>query len=341
MTSNEKSDVILLKFLKAKEFRVQDSYNMLDKCLSWRKNFGVDSIVGQDLGFKELEGVVSYFNGFDKDGHPIWWNNNYGIFKNKKINKKFLGDNKKVEKFIKWKIQVLETGILKMLDFSPGGVNSITEVYDATDLPPQEYTFVCERMLPLFNNYYPGIVEFKIVINARWFFRKFVFSIFNPFMTNDTKKGGCVVCKEENVAETLYRYISPEYVPIQYGGMRGPDELNNSPAKAATEFIVQGEEKVIIPIEGIKAGEKIIWDVVVGGWDLKYRALFVPDDAASKSYDHVVEKRKMLAMPELVHNSYVAKEAGKLVLTINNTASRKKKVGAYRYLVQKSNGTKA
>lgn len=162
MTSNEKSDIILLKFLKAKEFRVQDSYNMLVKCLSWRKDFGVDSIVGQDLGFKELEGVVSYFNGFDKEGHPIWWNNHYGIFRNKKIYKKFLGDDKKLQKFIKWKIQVLERGILKMLDFSPGGVNSFTEVYDATGLPLEEYVFLSKHMLPLFNDYYPGIVDFKV-----------------------------------------------------------------------------------------------------------------------------------------------------------------------------------
>nr|GEW83402.1 copia protein [Tanacetum cinerariifolium] len=165
------------KHIEIRHHFLRDNVQKENISIEKRKNFRVDSIVGQDLRFKELKGVVSYFNGFYKDGHPIWWNNNYGIFKNKKSNKKFLGDNKKVENFIKWKVQVLETGTSKMLDFSPGGVNSITEVYDATDLPPQEYTFVYEHMLPLFNNYYPG--EIAIVFA---FYRCLLCFEFFPFL---------------------------------------------------------------------------------------------------------------------------------------------------------------
>lgn len=87
----------------------------------------------------------------------------------------------------------------------------------------------------------------------------------------------------------------------------------------------------------LQAGATITWDIVVGGWELEYSAEFVPNPEGS--YTIAVEKpRKMAATEEAVHNSYTSKEAGKIVLSVDNTASRKRKVAAYRYVVQKSNG---
>jgi hypothetical protein len=74
---------------------------------------------------------------------------------------------------------------------------------------------------------------------------------------------------------------------------------------------------------------------VVGGWELEYSAEFVP--SAEGSYIIAVEKpRKMVASEEAIHNSFTSREAGKMVLSVDNTASRRKKVAAYRYIVRKS-----
>lgn len=84
-----------------------------------------------------------------------------------------------------------------------------------------------------------------------------------------------------------------------------------------------------------QAGATITWDIVVGGWDLEYSAEFVPN--AQDSYTIAVEKpRKITPSEEAIHNSYTSKEAGKMVLSVDNTASRRKKVAAYRYFVRKS-----
>lgn len=73
----------------------------------------------------------------------------------------------------------------------------------------------------------------------------------------------------------------------------------------------------------------------MGGWELEYCAEFVP--IAEGGYTIAVEKpRKIAAAEEAVHNLYTAKEAGKMVLSVDNTSSRKKKVAAYRYIVRKS-----
>lgn len=68
---------------------------------------------------------------------------------------------------------------------------------------------------------------------------------------------------------------------------------------------------------------------------MEYSAEFVP--SAEGSYTIAVEKpRKMGAAEEAIHNSFTSREAGKMVLSVDNTASRRKKVAAYRYIVRKS-----
>lgn len=76
----------------------------------------------------------------------------------------------------------------------------------------------------------------------------------------------------------------------------------------------------------------------MGGWELEYSAEFVP--VAQGSYTLAVDKaRKIEATEEAIHNSFTSKEAGKMVLSVDNSASRKKKVAAYRYFVRKCSNT--
>jgi len=64
---------------------------------------------------------------------------------------------------------------------------------------------------------------------------------------------------------------------------------------------------------------------VVGGWELEYSAEFVP--SSEGSYTIAVEKpRKMAASEEAIHNSFTSREAGKMVLSVDNTASRRKRL---------------
>ncbi|KAJ9185433.1 hypothetical protein P3X46_005071 [Hevea brasiliensis] len=331
MSGDEKADVILLKFLRARDFRVPDALRMLDKCLSWRKEFGADSICEVDLGFKELEGVVAYMHGYDREGHPVCYNA-YGVFKDKEMYERIFGDEEKLKKFLRWRVQVLERGI-KLLNFKPGGVNSIIQVTDLKDMPKRELRVASNQILSLFQDNYPEMVARKIFINVPWYF-SLLYSMFSPFLTQRTRSK-FVISKEGNFPETLYKFIRPEDIPVQYGGLCRPSDLQNGPPKPASEFAVKGGEKVNIQIEGIEGGATITWDIVVGGWDLEYSAEFVPN--AEGSYTIAVEKiRQVAPSEEAIHNSYTSREAGKMVLSVDNTASKRKKVAAYRYIVRKS-----
>ncbi|KAK4483814.1 hypothetical protein RD792_011021 [Penstemon davidsonii] len=329
--ADPRADVILLKFLRARDFKVIDSLHMLLNCLAWRKEFQTDAVSDEDLGFKELEGIVAYMHGQDRDGHPVCYNA-YGVFKDKEMYDRFFGDDEKLKKFLRWRVQVLEKGI-KLLNFKPGGINSIIQVTDLKDMPKRELRVASNHILSLFQDNYPEMVARKIFVNVPWYF-SLLYSMFSPFLTQRTKSK-FVISKEGNVAETLYKFIKPENVPVQYGGLSRPSDVLNGPPKPASEFTVKGGEKVNIQIEGIEAGATITWDIVVGGWELEYSAEFVPN--AEGSYTIAVEKpRRVVANEEAVHNSFVARDAGKMVLSVDNTASRKRKVAAYRYVVHKS-----
>ncbi|KFK34411.1 hypothetical protein AALP_AA5G141300 [Arabis alpina] len=326
-----KADVILLKFLRARDFKVTDSLRMLDKCLEWREEFKAEKLTEEDLGFKDLEGNVAYMRGYDKEGHPVCYNA-YGVFKERDMYERVFGDEEKLNKFLRWRVQVLEKGV-KMLHFKPGGVNSIIQVTDLKDMPKRELRVASNQILSLFQDNYPEMVATKIFINVPWYF-SVIYSVFSPFLTQRTKSK-FVMSKEGNAAETLYKFIRPEDIPVQYGGLSRPTDSQNGPPKPASEFSIKGGEKVNIQIEGIEGGATITWDIVVGGWDLEYSAEFVPN--AEESYAIVVEKpKKMKASDEAVCNSFMTVEAGKLILSVDNTLSRKKKVAAYRYTVRKS-----
>lgn len=160
--ADERADVVLLKFLRARDFRVQDALNMLLKCLNWRKEFAADAVLEEDLGLKELEGAVAYMHGFDRCGHPVCYNA-YGVFKDREMYDKVFGDEDKLKKFLRWRVQILERGI-KLLHFKPGGVNSIIQVTDLKDMPKRELRAASNHILSLFQDNYPEMVARKVKI---------------------------------------------------------------------------------------------------------------------------------------------------------------------------------
>ncbi|KAH9309129.1 hypothetical protein KI387_037040, partial [Taxus chinensis] len=322
--NDQRTDVILLKFLRARDFRINDAFVMLQNCVAWRKKFGADNLLEEDLAFDEHLDSVAFMHCYDKDGHPVCYNA-YGIFCNKDLYQKIFGDDEKLKKFLRWRVQILEKGI-KLLNFKPGGVNAMIQITDLKNMPKRELRTASNQILALFQDNYPEMVAKKVFINVPWYFSA-LYSMFSPFLTQRTKSK-FVIAREGKVTETLYKFISPENVPIQYGGLSRPKDGELGPNKPAAEFTIKGGEKINLEIEGVESGATILWDLVVGGWEVTYWAEFVP--SAGGSYTTVIDKsRKLCSSDEPVCNSFKASEAGKVVLIIDNTLSRKKKVAAY------------
>lgn len=70
------------------------------------------------------------------------------------------------------------------------------------------------------------------------------------------------------------------------------------------------------------------------GWEVNYKEEFVPSDEAS--YTIIIQKsKKMSSNEEPTRNTFRNNEPGKVVLTIQNWSSKKKRV-LYRYKTKKN-----
>ena len=106
---------------------------MLQNSVAWRKAFGADSILEEDLKFDENIDLVTFMHCFDKVGHPLCYNS-YGIFQDKELYQKIFGDDENLENFLRWRVQILEKGI-KLFDLNLGGVKAMIQITDLKNMP--------------------------------------------------------------------------------------------------------------------------------------------------------------------------------------------------------------
>lgn len=161
LMEDEKSDVILLKFLRARDFKVKEAFAMIKNTVRWRKEFAIDQLMEEELG-NDLEKVV-FMHGSDKEGHPVCYNV-YGEFQNKDLYQKTFSDEEKRQKFLRRRIQFLEKSIRK-LDFSPGGISTIVQVNDLKNSPgpgKRELRQATKQALHLLQDNYPEFVAKQV-----------------------------------------------------------------------------------------------------------------------------------------------------------------------------------
>ncbi|KAI6691283.1 hypothetical protein NL676_028111 [Syzygium grande] len=316
LLKDERTDVVLLKFLRARDFKVKDAFVMLRSTVRWRKDFSIDAFVDEDLG-DDLEKVV-FMHGHDREGHPVCYNV-YGEFQNKELYQKTFADEEKRAKFLRWRVQFLERSIRK-LDFNPGGTCTIFQVSDLKNSPgpgKRELRIATKQALQMLQDNYPEFVAKQVFINVPWWTKsKFVFA--SPSRTT----------------ETLFKYISPEQVPVQYGGL-SVDYCDCDPeftvSDPATEMTVKPGTKQIVEII-IYEKCVITWELRVVGWEVSYGAEFVPNTGG---YSINIQKPKKMSPADepVAHGTFKVSELGKVLLTVDNPTSKKKKL-LYRFKIE-------
>ncbi|KAG7033429.1 Patellin-3 [Cucurbita argyrosperma subsp. argyrosperma] len=329
---DDRTDVILLKFLRAREFKVRDAFLMFQNTIRWREEFGIDSLVDENLG-DDLEKVV-YMHGYSREGHPVCYNV-FGEFQNKDLYTKTFSDQEKRTKFLRWRIQFLERSIRK-LDFHPGGISTLFQVNDLKNSPgpgKRELRLATKQALQVLQDNYPEFVAKQVFINVPWWYLAF-YTMISPFLTQRTKSKFIFVGPTKS-AETLFKYISPEQVPIEYGGL-SVDYCDCNPdfdaSDQATEVSIKPSTKQTVEII-IYEKCIIAWELRVVGWEVSYSAEFVPN--TEEAYAVIIQKaRKMAATDEpVISQSFKVSELGKLLFTIDNPTSKKKKL-LYRFKVK-------
>jgi len=155
---DERTNVILLKFLRAKDFKVDEACTMLVNTVKWRQSFLATTIREKKLQSKLDE--CFYMQGKDRDGHPVCYNIWGAFHDNPDLFEKMLGNESKMKNnFLRWRVQLLEKGI-KELEFTPGGTSAILQVNDLKNIPllKKEMRDAVHGVINLLKDNYPELV---------------------------------------------------------------------------------------------------------------------------------------------------------------------------------------
>lgn len=169
-TCHDGTDPVLIKFLRAADFDPGEAFRMLKRTLKWRKEFKIEGILHVDHFGSDYDNVL-YFDGTDREGHPLYFYK-YGAFEDKALFEKTFGTCESREKFVRWRVRSMENGI-RMLGFQEGGVSSflqITDMKNSIGHLAKEVAHTTRKAVVLFQDHYPEIIS-KNVSVCRYTFK--------------------------------------------------------------------------------------------------------------------------------------------------------------------------
>ncbi|XP_030542483.1 patellin-4-like [Rhodamnia argentea] len=320
--SHEGTDHVLTKFLKARNYKVGEAFEMLQETLWWRRQHRVDETAGEAaLGPDELASWTMYVRSVDREGRPLCYHV-YGALEDREAYKRALGTKERVEEFKSWALQFMER-VARRLSFKDGGVDSVVQITDLKNMRSRsvkEVRGVLRTTFLMVQDHYPELVHRHIILNVPHWYHTFHLLLLRLLHQSDKSK--FILARPAKVTKTLLKFINPEDLPVEYGGLLRENDEEFSNLDKVSEVLVGGNTTKSIRIPIAEAGPTVVWDLMVVGWDVSYKEEFVPEDEGS--YRVMLNQSKKLR--ESVRNSYYINEPGELVITVRNPAFKKKRV---------------
>ncbi|CDY71842.1 BnaC06g43790D, partial [Brassica napus] len=244
LLQDERSDVILLKFLRARDFKVKEALTMLKNTVQWRKENKIDELVEAEAGEEasEFEKMV-FAHGVDKEGHVVIYSS-YGEFQNKEL----FSDKEKLNKFLNWRIQLQEKCV-RALDFSSPDAKSsfvfVSDFRNAPGLGKRALWQFIRRAVKQFEDNYPEFATRELFINVPWWYIPY-YKTFGSIITSPRTRSKMVLAGPSKSTDTIFKYISPEQVPVKYGGLS--KDIPSTNGDTVTEAIVKPAAKYTIEL---------------------------------------------------------------------------------------------
>ncbi|KAJ3542137.1 hypothetical protein NM688_g6003 [Phlebia brevispora] len=209
--SDARVSVFLMKFLRARELRIEDAQVMLTATLKWRHEMNIDAIMKEDFPEKIFSGVGRIF-GKDKGGRPVVYN----IYGGEQDVSAVFGD---VKRFIRWRVQLMEKSI-ELLNFET--LDQMVQVHDYEGVSMFGRTAnqkaAASEATAIFQNHYPEFLFKKLFINVPAFLT-WMFWIFKPIISAKTyAKMSVVGTGQPVIAEAMLPLIDAQELPKRYGG---------------------------------------------------------------------------------------------------------------------------
>lgn len=215
-------DYFLLRWLRARSFDLQKSEAMLRKHVEFRKQKDIENV----LSWQPPEVVQLYLTGgmcgYDMEGSPIW----YDIVGPLDARGLILSATK--QDLLKTKMRDCERLVQECHCQSEKlgkRVDTVTLIYDCEGLglkhlwKPAVETYI--EFLCMVEDNYPETLKRLFVIKAPKLF-PVAYNLVKPFLSEETRRK--IMVLGGNWKEVLLKYVSPDQVPVEYGGtMTDPD----------------------------------------------------------------------------------------------------------------------
>ncbi|KAJ3050370.1 hypothetical protein HK097_008676 [Rhizophlyctis rosea] len=327
-TKNKAQTVLLLKFLRARDFDVQKATQMIIDTLKWRKEFNIVGLMNETFpkAYDEL-GVVY---GQDRLGNPVTYNF-YGT----------IGATEVVsnpDRFVRWRVQLMEKAVAQ-LDFA-NGKETVTQIHDYAGAGlsmPKELKGTTKEIISLFQDHYPEFLEKKLFLNIPAVMELF-FNFFSSFSSRRTQQKFQMVSRTKGRA-TLLQFIAPTELPPQLGGFANGDSGTLSRSAGSMISDEKGDKGEVVSVDiaartdkevklAVQSGDEVEWEVMATTHDIGVGIKILNGD--------VETEEKKVELVEFGRGSFVAKEGGEAVLVLSNTHSYLTgKTVLYRFRVKK------
>lgn len=303
--------VILLKFLRAKDYTVEAAFEMLVSRLKWQQSFGLDALMEEDFG-PSFQGHDSLL-GTDVEGRPLM----ISVF-GKMDTEQVFGD---AQRFLRWRIQLMERALMRLQPWQLGAAETIVQVHDYADCAvvrkDPRVTEAVKLFTKTMGDNYPEMKGRTIFINFPALFGT-LFAAMSPFIPEKTRSKFVMFGPVSPSSGALLEYIPPHWLPERYGGLlSGATDKGVIPAEVLT--IEAGEaamRQVTVTAEG---GGSVHVVMRLLDKDIRIEIAAAP---LGVSADVSSVPSLLAAEQSVVSLKIVAAPGARLTFTFDNTYSR-------------------
>lgn len=220
--SSVPGDATLLRFLRATEFSVEKSKEMLTQALHWRKKHQIDKLLDE---YEAPQVVKDYFPGgwhhFDKDGRPLY------ILRMGQMDVKGLLKSIGEDDLLLLVLHICETGLSLMEEATAVSGHPVSQWCLLIDLEGLNMRHLWRpgikallRIIEIVEINYPETMGRVLILRAPRCF-PILWTLISTFINENTRKKFVFYCGtnyQEQGPGSLSEYINPEYIPDFLGG---------------------------------------------------------------------------------------------------------------------------
>ncbi|KAJ2077314.1 phosphatidylinositol transfer protein csr1 [Coemansia sp. RSA 988] len=196
-------DVLLLRFLRARKWNVDDALQMLLACLRWRLDEELDWIIWtgeSSLNYSLIQRGIGYMHKTDRLGQPVLFIPVRAIDPSAQPQ----------EQMVEYTIYLME--VARIMLHPPA--EKVCLVFDTTNMSMSnmDWTYF-KTFLHYLEHYYPECLGLVLIYNASWVFYS-LWKLISPMLDP-------VVASKVHFASStddLQKFIAPQDLPREYGG---------------------------------------------------------------------------------------------------------------------------